>query len=333
MDRLGARSRAPPRGSVGDADSSRAPAPGRCGYASSASAHVQRVAIGVGVDGDACAMPSRRAVRMTRQAISPRLAIRILSNMRRSTSGTRRSASPRSARSSAAERPSAEDRRACRAGSMTPSSHSRARGVVADGPGARTARGSAALKPPPPRPTRLRPARSMPSRRTVASTLAACSPPITRDARVRPHPQEARRVGAAAHAVVAGAEAAADDHRELRHRARWRPRSPSWRRPWRCRRPRTCWPTMKPVMFCRKTSGMPRWQQSSMKCAPFSADSREQDAVVGDDADRIAVEAREAGDQRRAVERLELVEARAVDEARDHLAHVVGLRRSGGTMP
>ena len=53
-------------------------------------------------------------------------------------------------------------------------------------------------------------------------------------------------------------------------------------------------PTMKPVMFCRNTSGMPRWQHSSMKCAPLSADSREQDAVVGDDADRIAVDVREA---------------------------------------
>jgi len=29
-------------------------------------------------------------------------------------------------------------------------------------------------------------------------------------------------------------------------------------------------PTMKPVMFCRNTSGMLRWQHSSMKCAPFS---------------------------------------------------------------
>lgn len=32
-------------------------------------------------------------------------------------------------------------------------------------------------------------------------------------------------------------------------------------------------PTMNPEMFCRKTKGMPRWSQSSMKCAPFSADS------------------------------------------------------------
>jgi hypothetical protein len=32
-------------------------------------------------------------------------------------------------------------------------------------------------------------------------------------------------------------------------------------------------PTMKPVMFCRNSSGMPRWSHSSMKCAPFIADS------------------------------------------------------------
>src|SRR5690606_18810397 len=38
-----------------------------------------------------------------------------------------------------------------------------------------------------------------------------------RAARVGPHPQETRRVGASAHAVVARAEAAADDPRELRH--------------------------------------------------------------------------------------------------------------------
>ena len=30
---------------------------------------------------------------------------------------------------------------------------------------------------------------------------------------------------------------------------------------------------MKPVMFCRNTSGTPRRLQSSMKCVAFSADS------------------------------------------------------------
>ena len=57
------------------------------------------------------------------------------------------------------------------------------------------------------------------------------------DARVRPLEQEAWRVRAAAHGVVAGAVAAADDDGELRHRSRRRPRSRAWRRPWRCRRP------------------------------------------------------------------------------------------------
>ena len=69
---------------------------------------------------------------------------------------------------------------------------------------------------------------------------------------------------------------------------------------------------------------MRRWQASSMKCAPFSALSREQDAVVGEDRDRHPPDAREAADQGRAVERLELVELGAVDDPRDHLVHVVG---------
>jgi hypothetical protein len=30
---------------------------------------------------------------------------------------------------------------------------------------------------------------------------------------------------------------------------------------------------MNPVMFCRKTRGIPRWLHSSMKCAPFRLDS------------------------------------------------------------
>ena len=50
----------------------------------------------------------------------------------------------------------------------------------------------------------------------------------------------------------------------------------------------------------------------------------EQHAVVGDDADRVAPDVGEAGDERRAVVPLELVEPAAVDESGDHLAHVVG---------
>jgi hypothetical protein len=51
---------------------------------------------------------------------------------------------------------------------------------------------------------------------------------------------------------------------------------------------------MKPVMFCRNSSGTLRWLHSSTKCAALSATLREQDAVVGDDADRHAVDVREA---------------------------------------
>ncbi|MNT16741.1 hypothetical protein D3C72_1518570 [compost metagenome] len=40
------------------------------------------------------------------------------------------------------------------------------------------------------------------------------------NARIGPHPHETRGKRAAAHAVVAGAEAAADDDRELRHGSR-----------------------------------------------------------------------------------------------------------------
>ena len=53
---------------------------------------------------------------------------------------------------------------------------------------------------------------------------------------------------------------------------------------------------------------MRRWQASSMKCAPLTRAFAEQHAVVGEDRDRHAPDVREAADQRRAVERLELVE-------------------------
>ena len=50
----------------------------------------------------------------------------------------------------------------------------------------------------------------------------------------------------------------------------------------------------------------------------------EQDAVIGEDADRITPDLRKAADQGLAVELLELVELAAVDEAGDDLAHIVG---------
>ena len=75
-------------------------------------------------------------------------------------------------------------------------------------------------------------------------------------------------------------------------------------------------------MFCRNSIGVRFWLQSCMKCAPFSDAVVEQHAVVGEDADLVAPDVREAADQRRAVGRLVFVEAAAVDDPRDDLAHV-----------
>src|SRR5437764_1280805 len=60
---------------------------------------------------------------------------------------------------------------------------------------------------------------------------------------------------------------------------------------------------------------------------------REQDAVVGDDAHRHALDLREAAHQRRAEARLELVELGVVDDAGDDLAHVEGLAVVGRDDP
>ena len=67
---------------------------------------------------------------------------------------------------------------------------------------------------------------------------------------------------------------------------------------------------------------MRRLQASSMKCAPFCDDSAKRTPWFARIADRIALDAGEAADERLAVELLELVEARAVDDAADHRARV-----------
>jgi hypothetical protein len=62
-----------------------------------------------------------------------------------------------------------------------------------------------------------------------------------------------------------------------------------------------------------------------MKCAALQRRFRIEDTVVGDDADRISPDPRETRDERGSVPGLELVEIRVVDNASDHLAHVVRL--------
>ena len=63
------------------------------------------------------------------------------------------------------------------------------------------------------------------------------------------------------------------------------------------------------------------------KVRAFLCALREEDAVVGDYADGIAHPAREATDQGRAEQRLELMEAAAVYEPRDDLTDLEGLAR------
>src|SRR5271163_1939530 len=52
-------------------------------------------------------------------------------------------------------------------------------------------------------------------------------------------------------------------------------------------------------------------------------------AVVGEDADRLAVDPGEAAHQRRAESRLEFLKLAAVDDAGDHFANAVGLSEIG----
>ena len=60
---------------------------------------------------------------------------------------------------------------------------------------------------------------------------------------------------------------------------------------------------------------------------PLERGFAEQDPVVGQDPHGVALDPGEAGHQRLAVARLELVELAAIDQPRDHLAHVVGEAR------
>ena len=67
-----------------------------------------------------------------------------------------------------------------------------------------------------------------------------------------------------------------------------------------------------------------------MKCAPLSGGFGEQHAVVGDDADRVAVDVGESGDQRAAVFGFEFDEFATVDEPGDDVVHVIGNPRVDG---
>ena len=148
------------------------------------------------------------------------------------------------------------------------------------------------------------------------------------DAGVGPHPEQARRVGAATHAVVAGAERAADDHRELRDGSTGH------------RGDHLGAGARDALVFVlspdHEAGDVLQKDQRDLALAAQFDEVRalvgrlgEQDALVGDDAHRHALDMREAADQRGAVAGLELVKHAVVNDAGDDLAHVVGLAGIG----
>ncbi len=83
-------------------------------------------------------------------------------------------------------------------------------------------------------------------------------------------------------------------------------------------------PTMKPEMFWRNSKGVRRWQASSMKWAPFTALSLNSTPLLARIATGMPQICAKPQTRVDAVERLELVELAAVDEAGDHLVNVIG---------
>ena len=261
---------------------------------------------------------------MTRTAISPRLATSTRVNMRY-IRNTPYFAGAIGALQDA-DTPSARASRVC-SGSRMPSSHSARGGVVGRALGLvlledrRPNRGLLLLR----------------QRLPLASALIALHggqhrgglfAAHHRDAGVGPHPQQPRVVRPPAHPVVARAERPADDDRELRHRRVGHGMDHLG----------AVFGDAGPFVLLAHHEARDVLHEDQRDAAhPAQLDEvrglerrlGEQHAVVGDDADEQPLQVREAGDDGRRVEALELVEARSVHQARQHLAHVVLLARVG----
>ncbi len=149
------------------------------------------------------------------------------------------------------------------------------------------------------------------------------------DARIRPHPQEARLVAAAAHGVIAGAKTSADQHGELGH-VRARHGGHHLRAILRNARVFVFASDHEPGDVLKENQRDIALIAQFYEVRALQRRLGEEDAVVGDDAHRIAVDVGKTADQGLAVACLELMQLRAVDDARDDLAHVVGQPRVGG---
>ena len=156
----------------------------------------------------------------------------------------------------------------------------------------------------------------------MSITPASCFGPITAMRWLGQREHEAGVVGPAGHAVVAGAVAGPDHQREVRDL--------EFDTALMSLAPLLddaallglASPTMKPVMFCRNSSGVSVWLHSWMNCAPFCDSSENRMPLLAEDADREAADRRPAAHELVAVERLELLEPAAVDDAGDDLADV-----------
>src|ERR671913_225877 len=138
--------------------------------------------------------------------------------------------------------------------------------------------------------------------------------------RIRPHPQETWRVRTAAHPVVAGTEAAADDHGEFWNLS--------------ARHSGHHLGTMARDAFVfvfaadhEAADVLQEHERYLALAAKFDKVRRflrafgKQDAVVRNDSDRHAFDPGKSGHQRRCVASLPFVELRSIDDARNDLAH------------
>ena len=128
-------------------------------------------------------------------------------------------------------------------------------------------------------------------------------------------------VGAAAHAVVARPEGAAGDDGELRHLRARHGHDQLGAVPG---------DTARLVLLAdheardvlEEDEGNPPLAREFDEMRALLRRLGEQDAVVREDSDRIALDPREAADERLPVQRLELVETAAVDESGDDLPRI-----------
>lgn len=149
------------------------------------------------------------------------------------------------------------------------------------------------------------------------------------DAGVGPHPEEPGAVGAPAHAVVAGAVGAADDDGELGHVGAGDGRD-------------ELGAMLGDAVSLRggadheagdvlqKDEGDAALGAELDEVGALDGGRGEEDAVVGDDADLVAVDGGEAGDEGGAKVALELGEFGAVDDTGNDLTDGDGLAEIGG---